>query len=138
MDFALQLLRLVGSLALVLALFLALMYGLKRWGYLVRKSSAQPSMEVVSKHSFGPRHTRPHSAVCDETLPRPWLARAAWLRSFADDTLRIMLQPPLLSIFLSVSIVLHRVSSHVLKGNLPFPSCVQKGSLPFSLSEPFI
>ncbi len=56
MDFALQLLRLVGSLALVLALFLALMYGLKRWGYLVRKSSTQPSMEVVSKHSFGPRH----------------------------------------------------------------------------------
>ncbi|MFZ2445921.1 MAG: flagellar biosynthetic protein FliO [Syntrophobacteraceae bacterium] len=56
MDFGLQLLRLAGSLALVLALFFALMYGLKRWGRLVRKTPAQPAMEVVSKHSFGPRH----------------------------------------------------------------------------------
>lgn len=56
MDFSIQLIKVAGSLALVLGLFLALMYGLKRWGRLARKSSPQPSMEVVSKHSFGPRH----------------------------------------------------------------------------------
>ncbi len=56
MDFALQLIKVAGSLALVLGLFFALMYGLKRWGGVVRKSSIQPSMEIVSKQSFGPRH----------------------------------------------------------------------------------
>jgi len=56
MDFGLQLMRLAGSFALVLALFFALLYGLKRWGPLLRKPVAQPLMEVLSKHSFGPRH----------------------------------------------------------------------------------
>ncbi len=56
MDFALQLLKVAGSLALVLGLFFAIIHGLKRWGGMVRKSSIQPSMEVVSKQSFGPRH----------------------------------------------------------------------------------
>jgi flagellar biogenesis protein FliO len=56
MDFALQLLRLAGSLALVLAIFFALMYGLKKWGYPLRKPASQALVEVVSKHSFGPRH----------------------------------------------------------------------------------
>ena len=56
MDFAMQLFRLVGSLALVLAIFFACVYGLKRWGYPLRKPAAQTLIEVVSKHSFGPRH----------------------------------------------------------------------------------
>jgi flagellar biogenesis protein FliO len=56
MDYAAQLLRVAGSLALVLAVFLAVIYGLKRSGRFVRKTQAQPSMEVLSKHSFGPRH----------------------------------------------------------------------------------
>jgi len=56
MDFALQLLRLVGSLALVLAIFFACIYGLKRWGFPLKKPASQALIEVVSKHSFGPRH----------------------------------------------------------------------------------
>jgi len=56
MDFALQLLRLAGSLALVLAIFFVCIYGLKRWGYPLRKPASQALVEIVSKHSFGPRH----------------------------------------------------------------------------------
>jgi flagellar biogenesis protein FliO len=56
MDFGMQFLRLAGSLALVLGIFYVVIYGLKRWGHLVKKSPAQPMMEVLSKHSFGPRH----------------------------------------------------------------------------------
>jgi flagellar biosynthetic protein FliO len=56
MDFALQMLRLAGSLALVLAIFFACIYGLKRWGYPLKKPASQALIEVLSKHSFGPRH----------------------------------------------------------------------------------
>ncbi|MEN6441074.1 MAG: flagellar biosynthetic protein FliO [Syntrophobacter sp.] len=56
MDFGLQLLRVVGSLALVLALFFAIVYGLRKWAPSTRRSSPQKAMEVLSKHSFGPRH----------------------------------------------------------------------------------
>jgi len=56
MDFGMQFLRLTGSLALVLGIFYVVIYALKRWGHLVKKSPAQPMMEVLSKHSFGPRH----------------------------------------------------------------------------------
>jgi flagellar biogenesis protein FliO len=56
MDFALQLLRLAGSLALVLAIFFACIHGLKRWGFPLKKPASQAMIEVVSKHSFGPRH----------------------------------------------------------------------------------
>ncbi len=56
MDYAAQLMRVAGSLALVLAVFFALIYGLKRSGRFVRKTPTQPLMEVLSKHSFGPRH----------------------------------------------------------------------------------
>lgn len=45
----------VGALAVVLGLFLAIMYGLKRWGNLSRKPVSQ-TMEVLSRQSFGPRH----------------------------------------------------------------------------------
>jgi len=56
MDYALQLLRVVGSLALVLAIFFAIIYGLKKWAPSMRKSAPRQVMEVISKHSFGPRH----------------------------------------------------------------------------------
>jgi flagellar biosynthetic protein FliO len=56
MDFALQLLWVAASLAMVLALFFVLVYGLKRWGYPLKKPASQALIEVVSKHSFGPRH----------------------------------------------------------------------------------
>jgi flagellar biosynthetic protein FliO len=56
MDFTLQLLRLAGSLTLVLALFFACIYGLKRWGHAFSKPASQTPIEVLSKRSFGPRH----------------------------------------------------------------------------------
>ncbi len=56
MEFGMQLLRLAGSLALVLGIFFALIYGLKRWGNRVGKPAAQPLLEVLSRQSFGPRH----------------------------------------------------------------------------------
>ncbi len=56
MEFGLELLRLAGSLALVLGLFFACMYALRRWGYRGKKPSSQPLMEIVAKQSFGPRH----------------------------------------------------------------------------------
>jgi flagellar biosynthetic protein FliO len=56
MEFGMQLLRLAGSLALVLGIFFALIYALKRWGSRMGKPSAQPLLEVLSRQSFGPRH----------------------------------------------------------------------------------
>lgn len=57
MEFGLQsFLRLAGSLALVLGIFYLAIYGIKRWGHLVKKTPPQPMLEVLSKHSFGPRH----------------------------------------------------------------------------------
>jgi len=43
-------------LALVLGLFLVFIYGLRRWGNLVKRPALQTVMEILSKHSFGPRH----------------------------------------------------------------------------------
>ncbi len=45
----------VGALALVLGLFLAFIYALKRWGKLSGRPASQ-TMEVLSRQSFGPRH----------------------------------------------------------------------------------
>ena len=56
MDFALQLLRLAGSLALVLGSFSRCIYALKRWGYPLAKPASQGIIQVISKHSFGQRH----------------------------------------------------------------------------------
>jgi flagellar biogenesis protein FliO len=56
MDFGLQLLRLAGSLVLVIGLLLACVYGIKRWGRLVQKPAVRELLEVVAKHSFGPKH----------------------------------------------------------------------------------
>jgi flagellar biogenesis protein FliO len=56
MEYGMQLLRLAGSLVLVLAIFFALVYALKRWGKRMGKPAGQPLLEVLSKQSFGPRH----------------------------------------------------------------------------------
>ena len=56
MEFGMQLLRLAGSLALVLAILFASLYALKRWGRRLGKPAAQPLLEILSKQSFGPRH----------------------------------------------------------------------------------
>ena len=56
MDFGFQLFKLAGSLILVIGLLLACVYGLKRWGRLVRRPAAQELLDVVARHSFGPKH----------------------------------------------------------------------------------
>ena len=48
-------LKTLGALALVLGLFLALIYALGRWGKLSGRPFSQ-TMEVLSRQSFGPRH----------------------------------------------------------------------------------
>ncbi len=45
-----------GALALVLGFFFAFIYVLRRWGNLAKRPPSQTMMEVLSKHSFGPRH----------------------------------------------------------------------------------
>ncbi len=56
MEIGTQLIKLAGSLALVLAAFFVFVYGFKRWGPKIRRPSAQTLLEVMSKQSFGPRH----------------------------------------------------------------------------------
>ncbi len=48
--------RMAGALTLVLGLFFAVIYFLKRWGNLGKKPASQQLMEILSKQSFGPRH----------------------------------------------------------------------------------
>lgn len=56
MDAGLPLLKTAGALALVLGLLFCFIYVLRRWGNLVKRPASQSMMEVLSKHSFGPRH----------------------------------------------------------------------------------
>jgi flagellar protein FliO/FliZ len=56
MESGLLFLRTAGALGLVLGLLLAFVYVLRRWQNAVKKPSSQSAMEVLSKHSFGPRH----------------------------------------------------------------------------------
>jgi flagellar biogenesis protein FliO len=56
MDFGFELFRLAGSFVLVVALLLLCVYGLKRWGRLIKKPAAQGMLDVVARHSFGPKH----------------------------------------------------------------------------------
>ncbi|MDA8308284.1 MAG: flagellar biosynthetic protein FliO [Deltaproteobacteria bacterium] len=55
MTYGLLFLKTGGALALVLGLFLVIIYALKRWGNLSRRPVSQ-TMEVLSRQSFGPRH----------------------------------------------------------------------------------
>ncbi len=55
MTSALLLLKTMGALVLVLGLFVALVYALKRWGKMPG-SPVVKTMEVLGRQSFGPRH----------------------------------------------------------------------------------
>ncbi len=56
MESGLQFLRMAGALILVLGLFFAVIYALKRWTNLAKRPASQQLMEILSKQSFGPRH----------------------------------------------------------------------------------
>ncbi len=56
MESGLLLLKTAGALALVLGILFAFIYVLKRWGNPAKRPASQAMMEVLSKHSFGPRH----------------------------------------------------------------------------------
>ncbi len=45
-----------GALALVLGFFFVFIYVLRRWGNTAKRPASQTMMEVLCKHSFGPRH----------------------------------------------------------------------------------
>lgn len=65
MTSGLLLLKTVGALALVVGLFLAIIYALKRWGNLSGRPVSQ-TMEVISRQSFGPRHHLIMVKVCGD------------------------------------------------------------------------
>ena len=56
MESGLLLLKTAGALALVLGMFFAFVYVLRRWGNTAKRPASQTTMEVLSKQSFGPRH----------------------------------------------------------------------------------
>jgi flagellar biosynthetic protein FliO len=56
MESGLLILKTAGALGLVLGLFFACIYVLKRWGIRAKRPASQTMMEVLSKLSFGPRH----------------------------------------------------------------------------------
>jgi flagellar biosynthetic protein FliO len=56
MESGLLFFKTAGALGLVLGLFFAFIYVLRRWGNRAKRPASQSMMEVLSKHSFGPRH----------------------------------------------------------------------------------
>lgn len=56
MESGLLLLKTAGALAVVLGILFAFIYVLKRWGNPLKRPASQAMMEVLCKHSFGPRH----------------------------------------------------------------------------------
>jgi flagellar biosynthetic protein FliO len=56
MESGLLFLKTAGALALVLGFLFALIYVLRRWGNQAKRPASQTMMEVLCKHSFGPRH----------------------------------------------------------------------------------
>lgn len=55
-DTSLQFIRVAGSLALVLALLFAVLYGLRKLKRFSGKSGAESWIEVLAQHAFGPKH----------------------------------------------------------------------------------
>lgn len=55
-DFGLQLAKVAGSLALVLALLLATVYGLKRLGHWTKQPGSTAWIEVLARHPVGLKH----------------------------------------------------------------------------------
>ncbi len=55
-DFSFQLLRMAGSLLLVLAILFACLYALKRWGQWGTAPDAAAWIRVLARQSLGPKH----------------------------------------------------------------------------------
>ncbi|NLI81078.1 MAG: flagellar biosynthetic protein FliO [Deltaproteobacteria bacterium] len=55
-DMIVQLVRVAGSLAAVLALLLGSLYGIRRWGHWMKRGGANEAIQVIAQHSFGPKH----------------------------------------------------------------------------------
>lgn len=56
MDIGLQILKIAGSLALVIAVMLATVLGLKRLGKHLRKTEGNPWINVLAQHPVGLKH----------------------------------------------------------------------------------
>lgn len=55
-DFGLQIIKVFGGLALVLALLLGVLYSLKMLPRWTRKSAGESWIEILAQHAFGPKH----------------------------------------------------------------------------------
>lgn len=55
-DFGLQIVKVFGGLALVLALLLGVLYSLKMLSRWTRKSTGESWIEILAQHAFGPKH----------------------------------------------------------------------------------
>jgi flagellar biosynthetic protein FliO len=55
-SFGLQMLRMAGSLALVLGLMAIALYGIKRLGLRVRKAETNPWIQVLAQYPLGVKH----------------------------------------------------------------------------------
>ncbi len=56
MDVGIQLVRVAGSLMLVLAILLGALYGIKRWGHWMKPAARNGWIQILAQHSFGPKH----------------------------------------------------------------------------------
>lgn len=56
MDIGLQILKVSGSLALVIALMMATVLGLKRLGGRLRKAETNPWINILAQHPIGLKH----------------------------------------------------------------------------------
>lgn len=56
MDIGLEILKVSGSLALVIAVMLATVLGLKRLGRYVRKTESNPWINILAQHPIGVKH----------------------------------------------------------------------------------
>lgn len=56
MDVGIQLVRVGGSLLLVLAVLLGALVGIKRWGHWMKPSTQNGWIQIVAQHSFGPKY----------------------------------------------------------------------------------
>ena len=56
MDFGLQLVRMAVSLLLVVALLMAVVYGLKRFAHWTKRPAANSQIQVLSQHAVGFKH----------------------------------------------------------------------------------
>lgn len=68
LDFGLQLARMMGGLAVVLAVFLACVYGLKKTGLRLKQPHPGTLIRILARQAIGMKHQLVVLAVQDETL----------------------------------------------------------------------